>query len=338
MKKKYNVAVIGATGSVGQEVLNILVSRKFPLKQVYAAASPQSVGKEVSFGNTTLQVMQVNDLNFSKIDIAFFCTNSTVSKKYIGHAIHNQCTVIDKSSYYRLNPEVPLVVPEANIHTIRNLQSRIIANPNCCTIPLAVVLKPLDNVAQIRRVIISTYQSVSGSGKSGMDELYQQTKRKFIFEHLNPQVFPTQIAFNLFPHIGEFRADDYTEEEHKITEELKKILGKHVNPTVTCVRVPVFVSHSMSVNIEFQNNITAREAEEILADTDGIISYNIKNEIQYATPIDVVENEEVFVSRIRDDKSCKNALNLWVCSDNLRKGAALNAIQIAEELIRYNEL
>ena len=182
-------------------------------------------------------------------------------------------------------------------------------------------------------MVISTYQSVSGAGKAAMDELYNQTKAKFIFEHLNPEVFPEQIAFNLFPHIGDFREDGYSEEEYKIEEELKKIIGEQVNPTVTCVRVPVFVSHSMSVNVEFEKNINAQEAEEILEDADGVITYNIKNEMKYATPIDAVENDEVFISRIRDDKSRKNSLNLWICSDNLRKGAALNAVQIAEEII-----
>lgn len=333
MSKKYVVAVIGATGNVGREVLNSLSSRNFPTKEVLAAASSNSVGKEVSFGDSTLKVMQMNELAFSKIDIAFFCAGSAVSEKYAEEAAQNGCTVIDKSSFFRLDKKVPLVVPEANISTLKDFKSGIISNPNCCTIPLAVALKPLDNAAKIKRVVISTYQSVSGAGKAAMDELYNQTKAKFIFEHLNPEVFPEQIAFNLFPHVGDFREDGYSEEEYKIEEELKKIIGKHVNPTVTCVRVPVFVSHSMSVNIEFEKNINAQEAEEILEDADGVITYNIANEMKYATPIDAVENDEVFISRIRDDKSRKNSLNLWICSDNLRKGAALNAVQIAEEFI-----
>lgn len=333
MSKKYVVAVIGATGNVGREVLNSLSSRNFPVKEVFAAASSNSVGKEVSFGDDTLKVMQMNELDFSKIDIAFFCAGSAVSEKYAKDATQNGCIVIDKSSFYRLDQEVPIVVPEANINTLKGFKSGIISNPNCCTIPLAVVLKPLDNAAKIKRLVISTYQSVSGAGKAGMDELYNQTKAKFIFEHLNPEIFPEQIAFNLFPHIGDFREDGYSEEEYKIEEELKKVIGKHVNPTVTCVRVPVFVSHSMSVNVEFKKNINAQEAEEILEDADGVITYNIENEMKYATPIDTVENDEVFVSRIRNDKSRKNSLNLWVCSDNLRKGASLNAVQIAEEII-----
>ncbi|MEM6339443.1 MAG: aspartate-semialdehyde dehydrogenase, partial [Pseudomonadota bacterium] len=297
------------------------------------AASSNSVGKEVSFGDSTLKVMQMSELDFNKIDIAFFCAGSTVSEKYAQVAVQKGCTVIDKSSFYRLDKQVPLVVPEANINSLKDFKSGIISNPNCCTIPLAVALKPLDNAAKIKRVVISTYQSVSGAGKAAMDELYNQTKAKFIFEHLNPEVFPEQIAFNLFPHVGDFREDGYSEEEYKIEEELKKIIGKHVNPTVTCVRVPVFVSHSMSVNVEFEKNINAQEAEEILEDADGVITYNIENEMKYATPIDVVENDEVFISRIREDKSRENSLNLWICSDNLRKGGALNAVQIAEEII-----
>ncbi len=333
MSKKYVVAVIGATGNVGREVLNSLSSRNFPAKEVIAAASSNSVGKEVSFGDSTLKVMQMSELDFNKIDIAFFCAGSAVSEKYAQEAVKNGCTVIDKSSFYRLDKKVPLVVPEANINSLKDFKSGIISNPNCCTIPLAVALKPLDNAAKIKRLVISTYQSVSGAGKAAMDELYNQTKAKFIFEHLNPEVFPEQIAFNIFPHIGDFREDGYSEEEYKIEEELKKIIGEQVNPTVTCVRVPVFVSHSMSVNVEFEKNINAQEAEEILEDADGVITYNIKNEMKYATPIDAVENDEVFISRIRDDKSRKNSLNLWICSDNLRKGAALNAVQIAEEII-----
>lgn len=333
MNKKYVVAVIGATGNVGREVLNNLSSRDFPVKEVFAAASSNSVGKKVSFGEDTLKVMQMHELDFSKIDIAFFCAGSAVSEKYAKNAVQNGCIVIDKSSFYRLEKDVPLIVPEANINVLKGFKSGIISNPNCCTIPLAVVLKPLDNAAKIKRIVISTYQSASGAGKAGMDELYNQTKAKFIFEHLKPEVFPEQIAFNLFPHIGDFRKDGYSTEEYKIEEELKKIIGNHINPTVTCVRVPVFVSHSMSVNVEFENNINAQEAEEILEEADGIITYNIENEVKYATPVDAVENDEVFVSRIRNDKYRKNALNLWICSDNLRKGAALNAVQIAEEII-----
>jgi len=333
MSKKYAVAVIGATGNVGREVLNYLSSRNFPVKEVFTAASSDSVGKEVSFGDDAIKVNQMNELDFSKIDIAFFCAGSGVSEKYAEKAVAEGCIVIDKSSHFRLNKDIPLIVPEANVNALKDFKTGIVSNPNCCTIPIAVVLKPLDNAAKIKRIVVSTYQSVSGAGKAAMDELYNQTKAKFIYEHLNPTIFPEQIAFNLFPHIGDFREDGYSDEEYKIEEELKKVIGDHANPTVTCVRVPVFVSHSMSVNVEFENDINAEEAEEILSEADGVFVYNIENETKYATPIDAVENDEVFVSRIRNDNSRKNSLNIWVCCDNLRKGAALNAVQIAEEII-----
>ena len=332
--KKYNVAVIGATGNVGREVLNSLFTRKFPINKIFAAASPESVGKSVSFGDDTIKIYQMADLDFSEIDFAFFCAGSKVSKQYAKVATSKGCTVIDKSSLFRLDDDVPLVVPEANISVLKNFKfGGIIANPNCCTIPLAVALKPLHNAAKIKRIVISTYQSVSGAGKEAMDELYRQTKSKFVFENLPPQVFPTQIAFNLFPHIGEFQADGSTDEESKIENELKKIIGNYIKVSVTCVRVPVFVSHCMSVNVEFENTMDASEAEEMLSELDGIITYSCDNEVKYATPVDVVEEEEVYVSRIRNDNSCKNTINMWITTDNLRKGAALNAVQIAEELI-----
>ena len=333
--KKYNVAVIGATGNVGREVLNSLSTRKFPINKIFAVSSPESVGKSVSFGDDTIKIYQISDIDFADIDFAFFCAGSKISKEYAEIAASKGCIVIDKSSLFRLDNDVPLVVPEANISVLKSFKSGgIIANPNCCTIPLAVALKPLDNAAKIKRIVISTYQSVSGAGKDAMDELYRQTKSKFVFENLPPQVFPTQIAFNLFPHIGDFQADGGTDEEYKIEHELKKIIGDHIKVSVTCVRVPVFVSHSMSVNVEFENKVDANEAEEILSELDGIVVYSCDNEIQYATPVDVVEEDDVYVSRIRNDNSCKNTINMWITTDNLRKGAALNAVQIAEELIQ----
>ena len=332
--RKYNVAVIGATGSVGRELLNSLNQRRFPVNQIFAVASLDSVGKSVSFGESTIKVRSITDLNFSDIDFAFFCAGSKVSKQYVKIAASKGCTVIDKSSFFRLEDEVPLIVPEANISALKNFKpGGIIASPNCCAIPLAVALKPLDNAAKIKRVVVSTYQSVSGAGKEAMDELYLQTKAKFIFENIPPKVFPTQIAFNLIPHIGEFHENGITDEEYKIEHELKKIIGKDIKVSVTCVRVPVFVSHSMSVNIEFENKINALEAEEILSELDGIVTYSCNNEIKYATPVDVVEEDGVYISRIRDDNSCNNTINMWITTDNLRKGAALNAVQIAEELI-----
>ncbi len=334
MKKKYVIALVGATGNVGREVLNYLASRNFPVKQIIALASENSVGRQVSFGDDTLKVNQMKGFDFSGIDIAFFCAGSEVSRKYAKEAVSKGCIVIDKSSLFRLDDNVPLVVPEANLQVLKNFKAGIIANPNCCTIPLSVVLKPLDNAVKIKRVVISTYQSVSGAGKFAMDELYKQTKAKFVFENLDSRVFPKQIAFNLFPHIGEFRKDGSTDEEYKIQEELKKIIGNHISSTVTCVRVPVFVSHAMSVNIEFEDRMGAEEAEELLYEADGVVVHSLENEMKYATPIDTVENDDVFVSRIRNDTSEVNCINMWICADNLRKGAALNAVQIAEELIK----
>ena len=332
--RKYNVAVIGATGSVGRELLNSLNQRRFPVNQIFAVASLDSVGKSVSFGESTIKVSSITDLNFSDIDFAFFCAGSKVSKQYVKIAASKGCTVIDKSSFFRLEDDVPLIVPEANISALKNFKpGGIIASPNCCAIPLAVALKPLDNAAKIKRVVVSTYQSVSGAGKEAMDELYLQTKAKFIFENIPPKVFPMQIAFNLIPHIGEFQENGITDEEYKIEHELKKIIGRDIKVSVTCVRVPVFVSHSMSINVEFENKINALEAEEILSELDGIVTYSCNNEIKYATPVDVVEEDGVYISRIRDDNSCKNTINMWITTDNLRKGAALNAVQIAEELI-----
>ena len=334
MSKKYIVAIIGATGNVGREVINYLAERKFPIKKIFAAASANSTGKEVSFGNTTIKVLQMDMLDFAKIDIAFFCAGSKVSEKYAKEASSKGCIVIDKSSFYRLEKNVPLIVPEANLNVLKNFKSGIIANPNCCVIPLAVALKPLDNAAKIKRVVASTYQSVSGAGKAAMDELYMQTKAKFVFEHLKPKIFSNQIAFNLFPQIGDFREDGYTDEEYKIEQELQKIMGNHISSTITCVRVPVFVSHSISINVEFGDKLDAKEAEEILNEADGVSVYSLENEMKYTTPVDAVENDEVYISRIRNDSTRKNCINMWVCTDNLRKGAALNAVQIAEEVIK----
>lgn len=335
MSKKLVVAVVGATGNVGHEVLNYLHDRQFPVSKVIALASENSVGKSVSFGNESMPVLDLRHFDFKGVDIAFFCVGSEISRKYAKDAVAKGCTVIDKSSLYRLDKDVPLIVPEANIDKLIEIRGKpsIISNPNCCVIPLVVALNPLHNAAKIKRVVVSTYQSVSGAGKTAMDELYMQTKAKFIFEELKPKMFPTQIAFNLFPHAGEFDQNGSTDEELKVQEEVKKIISKNIKLSVTCVRVPVFVSHSLSVNVEFDNELSAKEVEEILRESDGISVNSIGNEVKYTTPIDATGNDEVFVSRIRDDLSLKNAINLWICTDNLRKGAALNAVQIAETLI-----
>lgn len=336
MTKKYNIAVIGATGNVGRETLEILFERSLPINNIYAIASSESNGKEVNFGDGTIKISDIDSVDFSKIDIAFFSAGSEISKKYIPMVTKQGCVVIDKSSFFRLDPDVPLIVPEANLASLKDYTIKnIIANPNCCTVPIATALKPLDNAVKIKRLVISTYQSTSGAGKKGMEELYEQTKAKYVFKDIEPKVFPHQIAFNLFPHIGSFNKDGSTSEESKIALELEKIIGTHAKASVTCVRVPVFVGHAISVNVEFSGAINAEEVKEILKESDSIEVNCHLDPIQYVTPKDVVGTDMVYVSRIRQDHSQKNTINLWITADNLRKGAALNAVHIAEELIKY---
>jgi aspartate-semialdehyde dehydrogenase len=331
--KKYNIAVIGATGNVGRETLQILAERAFPVGNIYGVASEASLGTEISFGDKVIKVISLNDLDFSKIDIAFFSAGSEVSKKHAQKAAESGCIVIDKSSFFRQQPDVPLVVPEVNLSDLKDYKHRnIISNPNCCTIPIAIALKPLDNAALIKRVIISTYQSTSGAGTKAMNELYNQTKARYVFGEPVVSVFPKPIAFNLIPHIGDFNADGYSSEESKISYELQKIIGSHVKSSVTCVRVPIFVTHSMSINIEFVNSINALEAKEILREADGIFVVSDKD--KYLSPLEIAGEDHVYISRIRDDFSAENSVNLWITADNLRKGAALNGVQIAEELIQ----
>lgn len=333
--KKLNIAVIGVTGNVGTRILDCLAERQFPVAQIYAVASQSSMGKDISFGDNILKVTNIESIDFNQIDIAFFCTSEQISKEYVLEAARKKCIVIDKSSYFRMDTEVPLIVPEVNIIDLKNYSKRnIIANPNCVAILLSVALKPLDNAAKIKRLVISTYQSVSGAGKEGMDELYNNTKAKYGLGKSTSDIFLKQIAFNLIPQIGGFSQDGSCEEEIKIEQELKKIIGSHVSSTVTCVRVPVFIGHSMSVNAEFENSIDAIEAAEILRESDGITVLSENNDLQYATPSEVVGEEHIYISRIRQDQSKKNSLNLWIVGDNLHKGAALNAVQIAEELIQ----
>ncbi|WP_375319294.1 aspartate-semialdehyde dehydrogenase [Candidatus Tisiphia endosymbiont of Oplodontha viridula] len=335
MTKKYNIAVIGATGNVGRETLEILFERNFPINNIHAIASGESNGKEVSFGDGTIKISDIDNVDFSKIDIAFFSAGSEISKKYVPKVAEQGCIVIDKSSFFRLDPNVPLIVPEANLASLKDYTIKnIIANPNCCTTPIATALKPLDNAVKIKRMVISTYQSASGAGKKGMEELYEQTKAKYVFKDIEPKVFPQQIAFNLFPHIGDFNKDGSTSEESKIALELEKIIGSHAKASVTCVRVPVFVGHAISVNVEFSGAIDAEEVKEILKESDSIEVNCHSDAIYYVTPKDVVGTDLVYVSRIRQDYSQKNTINLWITVDNLRKGAALNAVHIAEELIK----
>jgi aspartate-semialdehyde dehydrogenase len=333
----YNIAIIGATGNVGREVMNILHEREFPHKNLYAIASRESVGKKVTFGesNIVLPVENIEGFDFSKVDLAFFCTSNEVSKKYIPNATKCGTIVIDKSSHYRMDKDVPLLIPEVNPEALASYKNKnIIANPNCAITGILVALKPLHDFAKIKRLVVSTYQSVSGAGKDAMDELYNQTKSKFIFQETVKKVFEKQIAFNVIPNIGLFNKEGYSSEEEKIIEETHKILGENIKVTATCVRVPVFVGHSASVNIEFESEISAKKARSLLSKAKGIIVQDNDDDSNYATPIDSVQMDEVLVSRIREDKSVEYGLNMWVVCDNLRKGAALNAVQVAEMLIK----
>lgn len=332
--KKFNIAVIGATGNVGREILDILAERSFPVKEVIAVASNSSLGKDVSFGeNKILKITSIDSLDFSNIDFAFFAAGSEVSKNYAKKAAEAGCIVIDKSSLFRMNKDVPLVVPEINSDALEG-HKNIIASPNCSVIPMVMVLKKLHEEAQIKRIITSTYQSVSGKGKDAMDELFKQTKAILMYQETEQKVFPKRIAFNVIPQIDDFMPSGDTKEEWKIMLETKKILGNEIEIAVTCVRVPVFVGHSAAINIEFEEEISTSIARKLLKTMPGVTIIDDLKDGGYATPIDVVREDNVFVSRIRKDPTIDNGLNLWIASDNLRKGAALNAVQIAEILIK----
>lgn len=331
----YKIAVVGATGNVGREILNILDERKFPVREVVALASRNSAGKQVSFGeHKTLDVQVLDDYDFTGTDIALFSPGSAVSKIHAPRAAAAGCVVIDNTSYFRMEADIPLVVPEVNPEALKDFRKRnIIANPNCSTIQMVVALKPLHAVNPIKRVVVSTYQSVSGAGKDAMDELYEQTKGLFMHDHKEPKKFTKRIAFNVIPHIDSFMENGMTKEEWKMVEETKKILGANIKVSATCVRVPVFIGHSESVNIEFTNPISAEEVFELLEDAPGVTIVDRREDGGYATPQEYVGEDGVFVSRVRKDPTIENGINLWVVSDNLRKGAALNAVEIAETLI-----
>lgn len=321
----YRVAVVGATGNVGREMLNILSERLFPADEVVALASGRSNGREVSFGDGVLKVQDLAKYNFSNIDIALFSAGSEVAEEWAPKAAAAGAIVIDNSSFWRYDIDVPLIVPEVNPDDIgMALKKRIIANPNCSTAQLVVALKPLHDVAKIKRVIVSTYQSVSGAGNTAMDELFNQTRGIFVNDKPTPEAFTRQIAFNVIPHIDVFMEDGYTKEEWKMVEETKKILDPNIKLTATCVRVPVFVGHSEAINIEFENSISADEARAILRESPGVLVIDNPEENQYTTPIECVGDYATFVSRIREDNTVENGLSMWVVSDNLRKGAALN--------------
>ena len=330
----YKIVVAGATGNVGREMLNILAEREFPVDEIVALASRKSLGTEISFGDRTLKTKDLDTFDFTGWDIALFAVGSDATKIYAPKAAAAGCVVIDNSSLYRYDPAVPLIVPEVNADAIIGYKNKnIIANPNCSTAQMVVALKPLHDRARIKRVVVSTYQSVSGAGKEGTDELWDQTKGIYVHgQEVAPSKFPKQIAFNVIPHIDVFLDDGSTKEEWKMVAETKKILDKSIKVTATCVRVPVFVGHSESINIEFHDFLDEHEARDILRESPGIMVIDKREDGGYITPIECVGEYATFISRIRQDSTIDNGINLWCVSDNLRKGAALNAVQIAELL------
>ena len=329
------IAVVGATGNVGREILAILAERNFPATEVVALASRNSVGREVSYGDKILTVGALEDYDFKGTKIALFSPGGSVSAVHAPRAAAAGCVVIDNTSHFRMDKNVPLIVPEVNPEAIADYKkSYIIANPNCSTIQMVVALKPLHDLATIKRVVVSTYQSVSGAGKEAMDELFNSTRKIYQNEIMKPVKFSKRIAFNVIPHIDVFMEDGSTKEEWKMKVETKKIMGDEIEVVATCVRVPVFVSHSEAVNVEFENPISVAQAKKALEAADGVLILDRIEENGYATPVEVTTKDPVYVSRLRKDDTVKNGLNLWVVADNLRKGAALNAVQIAEILVK----
>jgi aspartate-semialdehyde dehydrogenase len=329
----YRVAVVGATGSVGREMFAILEELKFPVDEIYAVASRNSIGVEVSFGERVLKCQALDQFDFSKVDIVLMSAGGAISREWSPKIGKAGPVVIDNSSAWRMDPDVPLIVPEVNPDAVMGFRKKnIIANPNCSTIQLVVALKPLHDAAKIKRVVVSTYQSVSGAGKKGMDELWDQTKGVYMLGAGEPKTFPKQIAFNVIPFIGAFKDDGYTDEETKMWNETHKMLDPTIKLTVTCVRVPVMVGHSECVNVEFETPLDEDEAREVLREAPGIIVVDKRDETGYVTPKEVQGEFNVYVSRIRNDPTVPHGINMWVVSDNLRKGAALNAVQIAQLL------
>lgn len=333
-KDRYNVAVVGATGAVGREMVEVLEERKFPVGELQLFASQRSAGENIPFWGNPLSVQLLTKEVFRGIDIALFSAGAEISREYAPIAVQAGAVVIDNSAAFRMVPEVPLVVPEVNRHAIHG-QKGIIANPNCSTIQMVVPLKPLHDKFRIKRIVVTTFQSVSGTGKEAMDELLEETEALLSFQEVNPKVYPVQIAFNCLPHIDDFLPNGYSKEEMKLVNETRKIMeDPTIQVTATTVRVPVYVSHSESVNIETEEKLSANEARAILSAAPGVQVYDDPQRKIYPTPLEVAGKDEVYVGRIREDESIPNGLNLWIVADNLRKGAALNAVQIAEELIK----
>jgi aspartate-semialdehyde dehydrogenase len=329
----YKIAVVGATGNVGREMLSVLAERQFPVSEVVALASTRSVGTEVSFGDGTLKVKALDYYDFKGTDICLMSAGGAIAKEWAPKIAAQGCLVIDNSSAWRMDREVPLVVPEVNADALNGIKKGIIANPNCSTAQLVVALKPLHDLAKIKRVVVATYQSVSGAGKEGMDVLFRQTRAIFVADPIEVEKFTKQIAFNVIPHIDVFLDSGYTKEEWKMTVETQKILDPDIQLIATCVRVPVFIGHSEAVNIEFERPITAEKARAALRAAPGILVVDKREDGGYVTPQECAGEDATFVSRIRKDPTVEHGLSLWVVSDNLRKGAALNAVQIAECLV-----
>ena len=331
----FKIAVAGATGNVGREMLNILEERGFPADEIVPLASRRSLGTEVSYGDRTLKVKVLDGYDFSDTDLCLMSAGGNVSKEHSPRIGKQGCVVIDNSSAWRYDADVPLIVPEVNPDAVEGFRRKnIIANPNCSTAQLVVALKPLHDAATIKRVVVSTYQSVSGAGKAGMDELFEQSRAIFVGDQVEPRKFTKQIAFNVIPHIDVFLDDGSTKEEWKMVAETKKILDPKIKVNATCVRVPVFVGHSESINIEFEKEISASQAQDILREAPGIMLVDKREDGGYVTPVECAGDSATYISRVREDPTVESGLALWCVSDNLRKGAALNAVQIAELLGR----
>ena len=330
-----NIAIVGATGNVGRKILEVLERKKLPIKELFLVASPRSAGQKINFSGKEHTVFNLKTFDLSKIKITFFAAGGKISEQYALKAAKHSI-VIDNSSFFRMDPDVPLIVPQVNPEAIKSIKKNIIANPNCSTAQLVIALKPLHDLFNIVRIVVSTYQSVSGGGKDPMDELIEQTKSSLENKQIKPRNFTKQIAFNAIPHIDIFADDGYTKEELKMTNETKKILGDKIELTATCVRIPVMVSHAESVNIQFEKSFSLEKVRDALSKAEGCKVYDKREDGGYSTPIEAEGRDETYISRIREDKTNKNSLNLWIVSDNLLRGAALNAVEIAETLIKNN--
>ena len=343
MNQKYNIAVAGATGAVGSEIIQILEQRDFPIDNLYLLASSKSKGKKLEFKEKEIIVEDLAEFDFTKAHIGLFSPGGKISAEYAPKAAKQGCIVIDNTSHFRMQKNIPLIVPEVNANALEEFfrdknRTNIISNPNCSTIQMVVALKPLHEKSIINRVVVSTYQAVSGAGKTGMDELFNQTQNVYANQELKKDKFTKQIAFNAIPHIGAFLENGNTEEEQKMISETKKILDEGINISATCVRTAVFIGHSESINIEFDSPLDSKEAHEILSKSEGISVIDYRKDEGYVTPVEIAGEDKVYISRIRNDESIDNGINLWVVSDNLRKGAALNAVQISELIIKsYSE-